>query len=61
MESSAIKRAEEYGTDITLLIENLRRSPTERLRRHQAMLEFIAELRRAGRRKREAAATDRDG
>ena len=41
IESSAIKRAEEYGIDLTLLVENLRRTPTERLRRHQAMLEFV--------------------
>lgn len=52
-ESPALKRAEEYGIDITLLIENLRRSPTERLRQHQAMLEFVEELRRAGQKTRE--------
>ena len=61
-EPSAIKQAEEYGVDISLLIENLRRSPTERLRRHQAMLEFVAELRRAGQKKRGGGTTPgRDG
>ncbi len=61
-ESSAIKRAEEYGIDITLLIENLRRPPTERLQRHQAMLEFVEELRRAGQKKQASVtAAGRDG
>ncbi|MBI4610008.1 MAG: hypothetical protein HY726_13485 [Candidatus Rokubacteria bacterium] len=55
-------KAEEYGIDITLLVENLRRSPTERLRRHQMMLEFVEELRRAAQKKREGAvAVERDG
>lgn len=61
-ESSAIKQALAYGIDITLLIENLRRSPTERLRRHHAMLEFVEELRRAGERRKEiVTASGRDG
>lgn len=60
-ESSAIARAQEYGIDLTLLIENLRRSPTERLRRHQAMLEFVEEVRRAAQQKQEGATAGRNG
>lgn len=41
----ALKQAIEYGIDVTLLIENLRYTPTERLRRHQAVLESIVALR----------------
>lgn len=41
----AVKQAIEYGIDVTLLIENLRRTPTERLRRHQQVLESMIALR----------------
>jgi hypothetical protein len=36
------------GVDRTLLRENLRRSPEERLRALQSLQEFATELRRAG-------------
>jgi hypothetical protein len=36
------------GVDRTLLRENLRRSPEERLRALQSLQEFAAEVRRAG-------------
>ena len=36
------------GVDRTLLRENLRRSPEERLRNLQALQKFAAEVRRAG-------------
>lgn len=52
----AVKRAIEYGIDVTLLIENLRRTPTERLRWHQQVLDSMVALREEvqgpGRRKR---------
>ena len=42
---SAVRCAEEFGTDITLLIENLRRSPTERLLRAQKAAASLFALR----------------
>lgn len=42
---SALKCAETFGTDITLLIENLRRSPTERLLRAQKAAASLFALR----------------
>jgi len=39
--TSAIERAIAFGVDITLLIENLRLTPTERLRRAQQMLDAV--------------------
>ncbi len=41
---SAVERAAAFGVDITLLIENLRYSPTERVRRAQAMLDAVVAL-----------------
>ena len=38
---SAVARAIAFGTDITLLIENLRYSPTERLRRGEEFLKSV--------------------
>jgi hypothetical protein len=37
------------GVDPTLIVENLRRSPTERLRRMQQMLRFVEQVRGARR------------
>jgi len=49
--SSAIERAIAFGVDVTLLIENLRYPPTERLRRGEQILKsvvaFTDEVRRA--------------
>jgi hypothetical protein len=49
----AIERAKEYGIDITLLYENLSRTPTERIENFLGWLEFADELRRAKKRKDE--------
>lgn len=43
-----LRRAEEYGIDLSLLRENLRLTPTERLRRHEEALELLNAFRRAG-------------
>jgi len=37
----ALRRAAEFGVDLTLLVENLRYSPTERVRRAQRSLESV--------------------
>lgn len=50
-ETPAIQAAREYGVDIDLLEANLRLSPYERLRRHNAAL-AIALMLRNGMRKR---------
>ena len=42
--SSAVERAIAFGVDITLLIENLRLTPTERVLRGQAMLDSVVAL-----------------
>lgn len=47
----AIQEAIEYGIDVTLLYERIPLTPTERIERHQQVLEFVEELRRAGERK----------
>ncbi len=44
----AIERATEYGIDITLLYENLSRTPTERIENFLRWLEFVDELKRIG-------------
>lgn len=44
----AVGAAEAYGVDVSMLRERLRLSPTERLRRHQAVLELSLRLREAG-------------
>lgn len=41
-----IRAAEEYGIDVTLLAENLRRTPAERLRQLDAMAGFRRRVRR---------------
>lgn len=47
----ALKRAETFGIDVSLLRENLTLTPTERLRRHEQALELAEALRRAGEKK----------
>lgn len=42
-------RAIAFGIDVTLLLENLERTPAERLARLQQMVDFHALLRGAGR------------
>jgi len=44
-ESDAIQRAIEYGVDISLLKENLRLEPTERMRQAQATLDSALSFR----------------
>jgi hypothetical protein len=39
--ASAVERAMAFGVDVTLLIENLRYSPTERLRRGEQVLASV--------------------
>jgi len=45
--TSAVERAKEFGIDITLVEENLKRTPTERVEALLSMLEFVEEARRA--------------
>jgi hypothetical protein len=40
--------ARTYGIDLTLLAANLRRSPEERIRQLDAMLDFARRVRRVG-------------
>jgi len=42
------KEAQDYGIDLSLLEENLKKTPTERLLAHQSALELTALLRQAG-------------
>lgn len=44
---TAIERAEAYGIDLSLLDENLRLTPTERLRQNDALLNESETLRAA--------------
>jgi len=50
--SPILARAAGDGVDITLLIERLSWTPTERVRRLQQVLALFIEMRRAGQRKR---------
>jgi len=40
-----IKAAVRYGIDVSMLIENVKRSPAERIRRHQIALNTAEKLR----------------
>ena len=42
---TAVERAREFGIDISLIEENLKRTPTERLEAMISMLEFTDEAR----------------
>jgi len=44
---TAIQRAEAYGIDLSLLEENLRLTPVERLERNERAWELVASLRGA--------------
>ncbi len=44
--SDALAAAREYGIDLTLLLANLRRTPEQRLRQLDAMLDFKNRVRR---------------
>jgi len=49
---SKIEAAQRYGVDLTLLIENLRLTPAERVRRMQDAADAVAQLLGAARRSR---------
>lgn len=44
---SKVAAAKDFGIDLTLLVENLELTPTERLRELDAAQPFLEELRRA--------------
>lgn len=48
-EKDPIQTAIDYGIDITMLVDNLQRSVTERIRRHQIALDTAEKLRKAQR------------
>lgn len=39
--------AKEYGIDVAMLLDNTRRSPAERIKRHQVALNTVLMLRKA--------------
>jgi hypothetical protein len=42
-----IQAAMDYGVDVSMLADNLERSVTERIRRHQIALNMVEKLRKA--------------
>ena len=50
-QEDAIRAAQEYGIDVDMLLDNLKRSPAERIRRHQIALETVEKLREADKQK----------
>lgn len=50
----AIEKAKKEGIDLTLLYENLRRTPTERIENFMQWLSFAEELRKAKQKKERA-------
>ena len=42
-----IRQAEDFGLDIYMLMENIKRKPAERIRRHQIALNTAEKLRKA--------------
>ncbi len=42
-----IRAAIEYGIEVTMLRDNIRRSPAERIRRHQIALATVEQLQKA--------------
>jgi hypothetical protein len=57
--SSAVERAEAYGLDLTLLVENLRRSPTDRLRWAERALHSVVAFQEEARRALRLSSSDR--
>jgi len=47
---SAAARAAEFGTDLTLTLENLRLTPEERVRKLDSFIQGVAKLRASARR-----------
>ena len=52
-QTSAVQRAVAYGIDLTLRMESLRYSPTERLRRGEVFARIAWSIREQGRLRRE--------
>jgi hypothetical protein len=52
----AVQAAIDYGIDISMLIDNLRRSPAERIRRHQIALNGLIKAKKAMKRPRDKEA-----
>jgi hypothetical protein len=50
--TTALKKAQEQGVDLSLLYERMSWTPTERLRRNYETTEALEELRKAGQRHR---------
>lgn len=48
-DSEAVKKAQEFGIDLTLTQENLNLTPTQRLQRLAGGMEFLDELTRSRR------------
>lgn len=46
-DTEAVKKAEEFGIDLTLTNENLQLTPTQRLQRVAGGMEFLDELARS--------------
>jgi len=40
----ALQAARDYGVDVEMLLDNLKRTPAERLRRHQLALDRVKKL-----------------
>jgi hypothetical protein len=59
MPADPLRRAIWYGIDLTLLKENLRRTPTERLENHRRALRAVEEIQRAARERRIRTAPNR--
>ncbi len=57
--SGAVDRAEAFGVDLTLLIENLRRTPTERLRWAERTLHSVVAFQEETRRARRQPSSNR--
>lgn len=51
-DTEAVKKAQEFGIDLTLTNENLGLTPTERLRRLADGMEFLEEIARSRRKLR---------
>jgi hypothetical protein len=50
--TTALKKAQEQGVDLSLLYERMSWTPTERLRRNYETTEALEELKKAGQRHR---------
>lgn len=46
-QADEISKAIDYGIDVSMLIDNLKRTPAERIRRHQIALNTVEKLKKA--------------